>query len=217
MGGKRVIAKQLIDYILNSNPNAKYFYDLFGGGGAVSFEALKRKRFKTVYYNELNTGVVELLKKIRTDGVTPDFYKWVSREDFHLHRNKDTWYGGLVKTCWSFGNNQRSYLFGKDIEENKRLLHEIVVNKCDVSRALFKELTGLYIDDFYLNNDDIQKRRIEVMKVVKKSLGRVDMQQLEQLQQPGTARTAATAATAGTAGTAATAATAGTAATVATA
>jgi site-specific DNA-adenine methylase len=45
MGSKRKIAKPLIDYMLNSNPNAKYFYDLFGGGGDMSFEALQRRRF----------------------------------------------------------------------------------------------------------------------------------------------------------------------------
>ena len=40
MGSKRKIAKPLIDYMLNSNPNAKYFYDLFGGGGAMSLICL---------------------------------------------------------------------------------------------------------------------------------------------------------------------------------
>ena len=63
MGSKRKLAKPIIDYILANNPNTKYIYDLFGGGGAISFEALKRKKIKQVHYNELNTGVVELLKK----------------------------------------------------------------------------------------------------------------------------------------------------------
>ena len=184
MGSKRKIAKPLMDYMLNSNPNAKYFYDLFGGGGAMSFEALKKKRFKTVHYNELNTGVVELLRKIKTDGITPEFYKWVDKKTYVKHFNDDTWYGAYLKTCWSFGNNQRkspSYLFGADVEENKRILHEIVVNRCDVARKQFEAITGLCIDDYYLKADSVQDRRLEVMRVIKRSLGRIDMQQLEQL------------------------------------
>lgn len=183
MGSKRKIAKPLIDYMLNSNPNAKYFYDLFGGGGAMSFEALQRKRFKKVFYNEFNEAIVNLLIKIKTDGVTSEFYEWISRETFNKYKDGNCWKSGLVKTCWSFGNNQISYLFGSNIEENKRLLHEIIVNRCNISRLEFEKLTGLFIDDYYLSKDDIQDRRLEVLKVIKSSLSRNDMQQLERLQQ----------------------------------
>lgn len=79
MGSKRKLAEPIITYILAHNPTAKYIFDLFGGGGAISFEALKRKQFLEVHYNELNTGVVELLKKIQTDGVTPEFYNWIHK------------------------------------------------------------------------------------------------------------------------------------------
>jgi len=184
MGSKRKIAKPLIDYMLNSNPNAKYFYDLFGGGGSMSFEALKRKRFETVHYNELNTGVVKLLEKIREDGVNNYFYKWVDRETFNNHKNDNDWYGGLLATCWSFGNNKdKGYLFGANIEENKRLLHEIIVNRCNVSKKQFEELTGLYIDDFYLKDDNLHKRRLSVMGVLSKINGRGDLESLQNLQQ----------------------------------
>lgn len=183
MGSKRKLSSKIVDYILSKNRDCKYVYDLFGGGGAISFEFLQRKQIKKVVYNELNTGVCELLKKIQKDGVTKDFYKWVSREEFNLHKNDDDWYGGLLKTCWSFGNNQKDYMFGTNLEEDKRLLHEIIVNRCDVSRQLFKDKFDLFIDDFYLKNDDIQSRRLDVMQVVKAQIGRIDLQQLERLQQ----------------------------------
>lgn len=183
MGSKRKIAKPLIDYMLNSNPNAKYFYDLFGGGGAMSFEALQRKRFKKVHYNELNTGIVNLLLKIRNDGITDEFYKWITREDFFNLKDSDCWLGGLAKTCWSFGNKQDGYLFGADIEDKKRIVHEIVVNKSEQHIKEFYDLTGLEIDNKYLNQEDVQKRRISISAVIKKQLGRFDLQQLERLQQ----------------------------------
>lgn len=181
MGGKRQTASKIVDKMIEDNPNAKYFYDLFGGGGAISFELLSRG--KTVHYNELNTGVVELLRKIKNEGVTPEFYKWVSREEFHAHKNDNTWYGGLLVSCWSFGNNQRSYIFGKLIEERKRLLHKFIVNRCEFSRDQFHGITGLFLDDALLVSEDIQTRRLAVMKVVKASIGRFNLEQLEQLQQ----------------------------------
>jgi site-specific DNA-adenine methylase len=122
MGSKRKIAKPIIDYIIQNNPNAKYFYDLFGGGGAITIEAIKRKQFKKIYYNELNTGVVELLKHIINKGITPEFYDWVDRDSFNTNKNNNDYWGGFLKTCWSFGNNQKDYLYSKDIEELKIIL-----------------------------------------------------------------------------------------------
>jgi len=87
MGSKRKLAKPILDHILTHNPKTRYFFDLFGGGGAVSFEALKRPQLQSVHYNELNTGVVELLKKIRNDGVTDEFYQWIDRDTFRKQKN----------------------------------------------------------------------------------------------------------------------------------
>ena len=175
MGGKRKIAGKLMDYICAQNPNAKYFYDLFGGGGAMSFEALQRPQFKAVTYNEFNTGVVEVLKKIRKDGVTDEFYKWIDRETFMKHKNDDDWYGGLCKVVWSFGNNQRSYLFGKPIEETKRKGHEAVVNGTS-----FDEI-GLKAGD--LKGKTINERRLEFGQYANKMGVVYELQQLERLQQ----------------------------------
>jgi site-specific DNA-adenine methylase len=49
MGSKRKHANALICKMLEIKPNAKYFYDLFGGGGAMSFAALKKGMM--VFYN----------------------------------------------------------------------------------------------------------------------------------------------------------------------
>ena len=68
-----------------------------------------------------------MLRKIQKDGVTPEFYEWVSREQFEEWKNKDCWKGGLVKSCWSFGNSQNTYLYGRDIEEKKRLANKFIV------------------------------------------------------------------------------------------
>jgi site-specific DNA-adenine methylase len=164
MGSKRKLSKPIIDYIIYNNPNAKYFYDLFGGGGAISFEALQRSQFKEVNYNELNTGIVELLKKIRNEGVTEDFYQWVSRETFNKHKNDNDWFGGLLKTCWSFGNNQSGYLFGKYVELNKSLGHNYVLNKLKING--FKDINENCIKErrLFLNLQAKQQRKELLLK-----------------------------------------------------
>ena len=125
MGSKRKLAKKIIDVIHAEQPNAIYFYDLFGGGGAVSFAALESGCFERVVYNELNLGVANLLRHLQTSGVTEDMRTWISRELFHRHKNDDDYFGGYVKTCWSFGNNQRDYLYGRHIEQIKKEDHEL--------------------------------------------------------------------------------------------
>jgi site-specific DNA-adenine methylase len=127
MGSKRKIAADLIHYMANANPNAVHFYDLFGGGGAMSFTALQSGFFNSVHYSDLNTAVVALLEKIRTDGVTDEFYQWISREQFFELIKGDDWLAGLAQTCWSFGNNQKSYLYGRKIEQVKRDAHDEVM------------------------------------------------------------------------------------------
>lgn len=71
---------------------------LFGGGGSISFMLLQAKQFKKVHYNEYNPAIVNLLKYVRDNGVTDEFYKWVSREEFEKNVNRTDWYGGLLKT-----------------------------------------------------------------------------------------------------------------------
>ena len=189
MGSKRKIAPQIVDFIHRRHKKAKYFYDVFGGGGAVSFYAIQQHYFDKVVYNELNTGVVELLRKIVNDGVTDDFFKWVSRDEFQALKDGNCWRSGLVKTCWSFGNNQSGYLFGEDIEEPKRLLHEMIINNCMTSRAEFKKLYGLNIELnevglFGVKEETITQKRIRIMKQVKNhTKGKYELQQLEQLEQ----------------------------------
>ena len=122
MGSKAKLAPTILQYILMHNENITDLYDLFGGGAAISAESLKYKRIKT-HYNEIDPAICELIKKINLDGVTEEFYQWVDRETFHKHKNGTDWFAGLVKTCWSFGNKGNDYLYGADIEAQKKEWH----------------------------------------------------------------------------------------------
>jgi len=183
MGNKRNLAKPIINFIIKENPNVKYIYDLFGGGGSISFEAMQRPEIKQVYYNEMNTGVVNLLKDIRDNGITEKYYQWIDRETFHKHKNDSDWFGGLCKVIWSFGNNQKSYLFSKENEINKKLLHNVIVNECIKSLDEFNKKFNIDLVINFSPLEGINDRRLKFMQQVKAFRGRVDLEQLERLQQ----------------------------------
>ena len=52
-GSKNKIAQWIVDQL----PKAKHFYDLFGGGGAMSHCAILSGKYEVVHYNELNPVV----------------------------------------------------------------------------------------------------------------------------------------------------------------
>jgi site-specific DNA-adenine methylase len=162
MGSKSKLSKQIVQHILQHNPNCEHVYDLFGGGGAISEEFLKQG--KKVHYNELNTGVCNLLRKIQSDGVTDEFFNWISRDEFQENKGNDDWRGGLIKCLWSFGNNQKDYLFSKDIEELKRIAYYYL---------------------FANGYDRMAESRIRLLKQFKREqciIDRFDLQSLERLQ-----------------------------------
>lgn len=137
MGSKRKLALSILHFITQRHPGISDFYDLFGGGGSISFTAVKDYRFN-VHYNELNSHIYYLVKYLQDNRtLEPKFYEWVTREEFfkQCNRTDSDWYSGYVMSCWSFGNKQSSYIYGTDIEEVKRLGHNIIVDCCADSMA----------------------------------------------------------------------------------
>ena len=96
-------------------------------GAQVSLCALENNLFKEVHYNELNTQVVNLLRKIQEDGVTEEFYEFISREEFFELLKGSDWKSGLQMTCWSFGSKQNSYSFAKNKEYKKKIIHNFIL------------------------------------------------------------------------------------------
>lgn len=125
MGSKQKLVDKIVPFILNRHPEAKNFYDLFGGGGAVALYAVQKYLNLNVYYNELSLAIGNLLQYMKDGGDIPmDF---VSRKDFDSKYAGDNWYSGLLQTCWTFGNNQKSYLYGFDIQKFKEEVTKVVM------------------------------------------------------------------------------------------
>ena len=186
MGSKRKIAEQLMQKMLEIKPKTKYFYDLFGGGGAMSFYALQCGL--KVHYNEKQKGMVDLLEYILNRaknkekgqyGLFPDdFYNFITKEEFFKLKDEDSIKEQFAKIVYSFGNHQKNYLFNKDIEYPKQLGHNIVMFCCEKS---LKELNLLFNTNIKISNAKTwNERRLDYLQHFSKEQKKI--KQLEQLQ-----------------------------------
>ena len=139
-GSKQNIVKTLVNVMHDTTPCKSDFCDLFGGGGAVAnyvnnfkkFNLFEDFEFKNVYYNELSTVfyAFEWLQKNDVNSILPPS-EWVSRErfneaklyNFNIKNDYLRAKNALIKCCFSFANNQKDYLYAKEIEEFKYAVH----------------------------------------------------------------------------------------------
>lgn len=158
LGSKRKISYDILSVIANKAPNARHFFDLFGGGGAMSFNASANGY--EVYYNELDTNIymfVDFLANQKRElgkyGYLPDsFYRFVSREDFkQLKQAEPSVYRTFALINYSFGCSCREYFCSKDKEIFKKAGHYFILDNdkgyVDFYESLFKDsgsCSGVY-------------------------------------------------------------------------
>ena len=159
MGSKNKIANWVVDTL----PPAKHFYDLFCGGCAVTHAAMLQHKFAAYHVNDVtNIGIAfcDIIK----GKYQPDF-RWISREEFHRLKDIDP----IVKIVWSFGNNGCDYLYGKDIEDFKKAMHYAVVfGDYSMSDALGIDLHSL--DEY----DGIEERYSAYKKIYANMMCQMD-------------------------------------------
>jgi hypothetical protein len=174
MGSKSKICEEVCRLF----PRADNFYDLFGGGFSITHFMLKHRKshYKEFHFNELRKGIPELIKDAIAGKYNYAVYKpeWISRERFERDKENDP----MIKIIWSFGNNGKTYLFGKDIQQDKKSMHmAIVFNEFDYYA---KEVFGV---DKFADGLSITDKRLYLKNRIK-TLGkdRLDLEQLEQLE-----------------------------------
>ena len=187
MGSKNKIALPLLREMLKVKPNARYFYDLFGGGGSMSFAASEIGL--VTHYNELQASLVEFIDYvfdrlknglIGQYGLFPDdFYDFIDRDEFMGLKGENSIKGQFARICYSFGNNQRDYLFGQNIEHKKHLGHNIVMFQCEESLKQLNDLLG--VDIKTSNLPTWNERRLDFLRQVKDRKYK-QLQQLLQLE-----------------------------------
>lgn len=133
-GSKAKIAEQIIDLL----PSATHFYDLFGGGCALSHAALLSGKFQHVHANDITDSVVLFKDAMEGNLAKYELERFRTREDFEAE--KDT--NPFVRIVYSFGNGQNTYLYSRQIEGYKRAVHEMIYAPTPNERRLkYREVT----------------------------------------------------------------------------
>ena len=117
-GSKSTIAEQILALF----PPATHFVDVFAGGCAISHAALLSGKYEHVHANDITDSVVLFKDALNGDLAKYEPERFRSRMDFFMEKNENP----FVRICYSFSNDQRTYLYGSDIEPYKRAVHEMI-------------------------------------------------------------------------------------------
>lgn len=150
LGSKNSIAKWVCDIL----PNANTLYDLFAGGGVITHCASLNQKYNNYIVNDLNSLCINGLK-MAYNGEFKNETRWISREDFF--KLKDTDY--YVACCFSFGNDFKSYAYGKETEQLKKAMHYSVYFNDNYLLQKFVNVNNLNY-----TSDNVQDRMIYLRK-----------------------------------------------------
>lgn len=115
-GSKNKIA----EWVLDNTPHADNFYDLFGGGGAVTHAAIRSGKFRNFIFNDLNPLCQGFVKAANGEYSDERLQHFISREEYDRTRTTDE----IAFFCYSFGGNGENYLYAKELEPFKAALHK---------------------------------------------------------------------------------------------
>ena len=156
-GSKSKIADEIISLL----PARKYFIDAFSGGGALAHCALESGKFEHIIANDLQTkDILEAHFLWKPEQHLEFQKKWVTKEEFEQTDNL------YIKTCWSFSNNRKAYIYSKACYEYKRLLHNAI---CFGNYKEFEDYCGIDLSEID-SYDDLNERRKAARRAILKAL-----------------------------------------------
>ena len=152
---------KIADDIISMLPARKYFIDAFSGGGALAHCALESGKFEYIIANDLQTKDILEAHFLWTPEQHLEFQKkWVTKEEFEKTDNL------YIKTCWSFSNNRKAYIYSKACYEYKRLLHNAI---CFGNYKEFEDYCGIDLSEID-SYDDLNERRKAARRAILKEL-----------------------------------------------
>ena len=169
---------KLADRIVSLFPRATHLYDLFCGGSAISHCALLKNKYQHIHINDINPMMPQAFIKALQGGFD-DEDRWISREDFFRLKDTDPY----VAICFSFGNDLKTYCYGKEVEPLKKALHyAIFFDSYELSDALIGvDLRPIQKCATRQEKYLLAKRLIKAVYSKKNSI-RLDLQNLECLK-----------------------------------
>ena len=170
---------KLADRIVSLFPRATHLYDLFCGGSAISHCALLKNKYRHIHINDINPMMPQAFIKALQGGFDNED-RWISREDFFRLKDTDPY----VAICFSFGNDLKTYCYGKEVEPLKKALHyAIFFDSYELSDALIGvDLRPIQKCATRQEKYLLAKRLIKTA-YSKKNSTRLDLQNLETAQQ----------------------------------
>ena len=181
IGSKKKIAKKLIEIIKQNFGTDKTVYDLFGGGGAITLEC--KLQGLDVVYNDIDPIPGQMIQKILSED--REYLKTLicSREEFFQIRDKEdkTIDDHLKLLINSFGNDCKSYLYGKKYSNIKYTLAKEIIEKHDCFYGYKQTET---FKDFANDKEKLKSLGWENKEEKNQCLQQLQkLQQLEQLKQ----------------------------------
>lgn len=152
---------KIADKICSLFPIKENFYDLFMGGGSITHYQLLQNQYKNYYANDFNPLVVKAFD-MAIHGKFKNETRWISHEEFDKLKNVDPY----VAFCFSFGNDLKSYAYGKEVEPYKKALHYLIVFQ---DESLMKEIFPKIDFSFVHKIKDVNKRRLKVQEFMKRN------------------------------------------------
>ena len=129
-GSKNAIAAHIVGEFLH--PSA-CLVDIFAGGCAITHAALEAGWHKVIANDIIDAPE---LFAAAARGEYKNEKRWISREDFARLKDNDAY----VRYCWSFGNNENTYMYSVEIEPWKKALHYArVLGDCSLLRDILQE------------------------------------------------------------------------------
>ena len=105
---------------------------MFCGVSARHHRALLKNKYRHIHINDINPMMPQAFIKALQGGFDNED-RWISREDFFRLKDTDPY----VAICFSFGNDLKTYCYGKEVEPLKKALHyAIFFDSYELSDAL---------------------------------------------------------------------------------
>ena len=171
MGSK----SQIAEWVIGKLPKADVFVEPFAGGGAITHAAMLSGKYKRIITNDITDSA--FVFKDAIGGRFRDEKRWISREDFNRFKDTDPY----VRLCFSFGNDQNNYCYGKNIEAYKRAFHYAVVFR---DKEPFMKL-GINIPNKAVESENQTIRRLKVKSYLiwlKNNMHAGNLERLERLE-----------------------------------
>lgn len=140
-GSKQSIAFKLMMIMAQKCPNAKYFFDVFGGGGAMSYAAAQFGL--KVFYSDINQGIVNLHNFLKNNEMPTDWFRWIPKEEYFERCKKTDPFSVAVTHTWAMHSWAGEYIYNsKKIYPIQYHHYRLLLHKDLSSLRFFKEALG---------------------------------------------------------------------------